>query len=199
MIDENRNEERQKALTSVLLLAQECHYEQGHSHQVAKLALRLFDELKDLHKLEETERFYLESAAILHDIGWLEGRKGHHKRARDIILTSKHLLFLRRERMLVALIARYHRQALPKDTHKFYQGLSMEDKSIVQRLASLLRMADGLDRRHISSVKDLTCSVFEKKVMVRLEPEDVPPLDKLTGKKKADLFEILFKRDVVII
>jgi alpha-galactosidase len=47
---------------------------------------RLFDELQPLHLLGAQERFWLNAGALLHDIGWIEGQKGHHKTALRTIL-----------------------------------------------------------------------------------------------------------------
>ncbi|MEA4906585.1 MAG: HD domain-containing protein, partial [Anaerolineaceae bacterium] len=80
-------------MQAVLQLARNCEYEVQHSHQVTFLALRLFDELKTLHQLGDRERRWLEYAGILHDIGWIEGWKGHHKATLRIILTTPTLLF----------------------------------------------------------------------------------------------------------
>ena len=52
-----------------------------HSLHVAALALRLFDQTKRLHNLGDTERDWLEYAAILHDIGYLINERQHHKHA----------------------------------------------------------------------------------------------------------------------
>ena len=48
-----------------------------HHRHVAVLALALFDQLRDLHGLEERCRPLLEAAALLHDVGWCDGGKGH--------------------------------------------------------------------------------------------------------------------------
>ncbi|MGC4032244.1 MAG: Ppx/GppA phosphatase family protein [Tepidisphaeraceae bacterium] len=64
---------------SVLDLARRCNWWEQHSTQTAKLLLRLFDDLKPLHKMGDRERELLEYAAWLHDIGWHIGNTRHHK------------------------------------------------------------------------------------------------------------------------
>ena len=54
---------------SVIELAERCSWEAEHSHQVAALALALFDCTKRMHGLGDREREWLEYAALLHDIG----------------------------------------------------------------------------------------------------------------------------------
>ena len=82
------NAEKERRLQAVLQLAKDCDYEEEHTHQVARLSLRLFDELEPLHRLGPKERFWLRCGALLHDIGWIEGRKGHHKTSLQLILDA---------------------------------------------------------------------------------------------------------------
>ena len=112
-----------------LALAKECQYEAGHSHQVTDLTLKLFDQLRPL---------WLECAALLHDIGWIKGREGHHKTARDIILQSSLLEFDQSVRLIVAMTARYHRRSLPRDSHRYFGEMDAAAKGIVQKLAAFL-------------------------------------------------------------
>lgn len=72
-----RNEKTQ--IESSMKLAQNFSYDAKHNQQVVNLSLKLFDELETLHKLGDKEKFWLHNAAILHDIGLIEGPKGHHK------------------------------------------------------------------------------------------------------------------------
>lgn len=64
-------------LAAVLGLAQECDYDAAHTHRVTRLA-QVFDALPALRGLGRQERFWLQSAALLHDTGLVEGPQGHH-------------------------------------------------------------------------------------------------------------------------
>jgi exopolyphosphatase/pppGpp-phosphohydrolase len=152
------------AIEAVLALAKECKYEREHTHQVERLALRIFDQLGRLHKLGQAERFLLQCAAILHDIGWLEGQKGHHKTALRIIMDSPVLRFNFPQRRIIGLTARYHRKSLPKEQHTYFRDLDAKDRYIVRKLSGILRVADGLDRMHQSKVKDISCRVGGKRI-----------------------------------
>ncbi len=80
-------------ISAVLELAQTCEFDSSHTHQVARLSLRLFDQLQPLHDLSGKERDWLHYAALLHDIGWIEGWKDHHKVSLRIILDTPLLPF----------------------------------------------------------------------------------------------------------
>ncbi len=188
----------EEIIGAVLELARASRYEQKHAHQVSKLAVRLFDELRPLHLLGEKERFMLEASALLHDIGWLHSREGHHKHSRDMILSAKELPFTQEDRVIVALLARYHRKAMPQDDHKYYGELDLKGKNKVCALASLLRIADGLDRSHMNLVEDLKCRMTQDKVIIQLKNEKPLRSEITVAKKKADLFEKVFKMELVI-
>ena len=181
---------------AALALARRCQYEAEHSRQVTRLALALFDELRPLHGMGPTQRFRLQCAAILHDIGWLHGRKGHHKSARDIILADTTVPFEPHERRIVAAVARYHRKALPQDHHQEYICLSAADQQRICMLAGLLRLADGLDRSHESLISELSCEVSAESIVVCCSAAGPAEAERLAAARKADLLETAFGRKV---
>lgn len=169
-----------------------------HPLRVEGFALALFDALAPLHRLGEAEREILSSAALLHDIGWAGGGKGHHKRSCQAILKDKTLPFDPEERLLVALVARYHRRTLPGPHHPLYAGLSPENRAKVRALAALLRIADALDDGHVGNVTALACTIDDEEVTLTLTARS-PPSDEMRAiEKKADLFRLAYGRDIVV-
>ncbi len=59
-----------------------------HSRTVTTLALQIFDDLAPLHRMQAHERFLLECACSLHDIGWKYGQKGHGNRSMEMIVSD---------------------------------------------------------------------------------------------------------------
>ncbi len=157
----------EEALPAVRQLAQSWPDGVAHAEQVTRLALRLFDELQPWHGLGPEARFWLQCAALLHDIGWAEGWQGHHKASLRLILEAPGLPLRQRERLIVASIARYHRRALPSKKHGHYAELKPADRRVVTALAALLRVADGLDCTHQNMVEELTVEVTPEVVRVR--------------------------------
>lgn len=169
-----------------------------HALRVEGFALTLFDALAPLHRLGEAEREILSSAALLHDIGWAGGGKGHHKRSCRAIMKDRTLPFDPEERILVALVARFHRRTLPGPDHPLYAGLSPENRAKVRALAALLRIADALDDGHAGSVAALACTVGDEEVTLDLTVRS-PPSDEMRAvEKKADLFRLAYGKDVVV-
>jgi len=185
-------------LEAVLQLAESYDYEREHSHHVTDLSLRLFDELKPLHQLGAEDRFWLQCGALLHDIGWIEGQKGHHKTSLRLILDGLDAPFDERERYLIGSIARYHRGALPKDKHDHFATLSPVDQYRVTILAALLRVADGLDRTHRNVVEDLSCEITPQQITVSCSVRMYPIPEREEALDKGDLLERVFDRDLLI-
>ena len=191
-------ENKNIALLDVYRLAEYCAYDQKHAAQVNSLSLRIFDDLRDLHKLETKDRQRLESAAILHDIGWIEGWKAHHKTSLKIILSSPILKMANKERMIVGSIARYHRKGLPHKNHDHFAVLNSEDKKRVKKLAAILRLADSLDHAHNQWINDLTCKTDKHKVKITCNINRSYNDEYHSVAEKKDLFEDVFSKEINI-
>jgi putative phosphoesterase len=204
--DGNRNEPRNRptfdddrsVLDAVLAFARSCNYGPEHTHQVTRLALELFDGLKDLHGLGPQDRLCLQCGALLHDIGWIEGQQGHHKTSLRLIMGEPSLPFDRRERQIVALIARYHRKAMPEERHQYFRNLRPADQHRVRVLAGILRVADGLDRSHANVIRRVTGEVSDREIRIVCEAAGPADGEITAAEEKADLLENVFNRRCVV-
>lgn len=179
---------------SVLHLAQNFKYEMQHSHHTAHLALRIFDQTRKLHKLNDAEREFLEAAALLHEIGFFISHSQHHRHSYYIIKNSGLMGFTDNEKEIIANIARYHRKSHPKLKHEEFAVLNADDRGVVAKLSAILRIADGLDRTHASVVKDVTCRVTGRSAWFMLHRRNRAPVElELWGaERKKELFEEIF-------
>jgi exopolyphosphatase/guanosine-5'-triphosphate,3'-diphosphate pyrophosphatase len=182
-------------VNAIIELGEAHRFETNHALQVTRLALRLFDDLQPLHGMGNTERIWLRAAAMLHDVGKVEKPKDHHKVAQEIIVRASELPFRAEERIVIGLVARYHRGSLPKDDHKYYRDLDHDGRRYVRRLASLLRLADGLDKGHSDLVEGLHCHIRRRRVLIGLAGRRVPNIG--SALNKADLFELVFRKKAV--
>jgi exopolyphosphatase/pppGpp-phosphohydrolase len=194
----DRPTDRDRNRSEVHRLIDACAADRRHAEQVARLALRLFDGTRVLHALAGRARRRLEYAALLHDVGWRDGRKGHHKAALRIILESPVLSFSRRERLMIGLIARYHRKAWPDLRHPHYARLPKPRQSEVAVLAALLRLADGLDRSHRRVATDLAVRVRDDRLILLANAALPPDAEHEAARGKAGLLASLLDRRVVI-
>ena len=175
-----------------LALGRRYRFDQPHARQVTRLALSLFDQLTPLHGLGLDERRILLAAGLLHDIGDYIAYRKHHKHSLYIILHSELAGLSTREQRLVANVARYHRKGGPVERHQEYVALDAEDRKRVDRLASLLRVADALDRDHLQKVKRVEAA-FDA-AQVTLSVWGGGELESWAVDKKGGLFSSTFGR-----
>jgi len=133
---------------SVMELAERCGYWPEHAAQVARLALAIFDQTRSVHGLSDRERDWLEFGALLHDAGVHISYERHHRHSYYLIKNGDLRGFDPEETEIIALIARYHRQGLPKKSHQGYGDLRGSKRRAVKALAAMVRLAEGLDRSH---------------------------------------------------
>ncbi len=189
--------------SGVLAFGKRCGFDRAQSEHVAGLALELFDRAGDVLPeagdfLDERGRRVLEAAALLRDVGYFINYKGHHKHSYHLILHADLPGFGNGERELVAVVARYHRGKRPKRKHDAFGALSATDRRRVEVLASLLRVADGLDRTHSGSVVGVALERSGETVRVVAEAASEPTADLWGAKRKADVLERVFGVEVEV-
>ncbi len=182
---------------SVLSLARRCGVG-DHTQQVARLALELFDQTVELHGLGPDDRELLEYAALLHTIGQYVSRDGHHKHAAYLIRHGQLRGFRPDEVDLLTAIARWHRKGDPKATDELYGDLDAENESKLRKLTALFRIADALDRSHHNVVRDIHVHVGPSLVLVRLDTEGDVELEQWAARRRRDLFEKVFGRELEV-
>jgi exopolyphosphatase/guanosine-5'-triphosphate,3'-diphosphate pyrophosphatase len=131
---------------STIELAERCNWEAEHSKKVAQLALSLFDQTMPIHGLGDREREWLDFASLLHDIGNHISYEKHHRHSYYLIKNGDLRGFEPEEIEMIALVARYHRRALPGRSHIGLTDLPKKLQKTVATLASFLRIAETLDR-----------------------------------------------------
>ena len=163
-----------------------------HTRQVCRLALDLFDQTTELHGLAPQARELLEAGALLHDIGRARSDQRHHKNSRDLILEHGLPGLAEDELRMVACLARYHRKADPDPGHVFYKDLPAQSQEIVRRLAALLRIADGLDRAHESTVESVRAEAAPGGWRLVVRQKQLSRMDIWGAERKSGLFRAVF-------
>ena len=141
---------------AAIALGRRFHFDEKHHTHVAALSVSLFDQLKRLHQLPPIARAYLEVAALLHDVGNAVSFERHHKHSYYLIQNADLPGLGDRERELVARVARYHRRAPSGSGPRRAGGPDLAEARTVRRLATLLRLANALDRSHRQTVRSMT-------------------------------------------
>jgi exopolyphosphatase / guanosine-5'-triphosphate,3'-diphosphate pyrophosphatase len=170
-----------------------------HALAVAAICGWLFDSSTDIHGMGSGERRLLVAAGLLHDTGWSTRPDAHHKGSRDLIAGADVLALEEQERTMVACIARYHRKAHPKPSHKLYCDLDGVAKCTVNRLAALLRIADGLDRSHGAHTRGVRVVQRADTLTLVVQQDRPNPTDIWGAMRKRQLFEEEFGLAVEIV
>ena len=75
-------------------------------------------------------------------------------------------------------------------------ALDQDDRTLVRRLAALLRLADGLDADHFQVVEQATVVDQGDHLRLELRARDAPDLDMWAAERNGDLFELEFARRI---
>jgi len=181
---------------SIFVLARRLGALDLHAMHATRLSLKLFDEIAPLHRLNGADREILEYATLLHDAGYWISAEKHHKHAFYLIMNGALEGFPEEERLLIALVARYHRAAPPSAKHRDYAGLGRKDRRRVKLLSAILRIADALDRSHAALVDDLHAVPEGDGVTIEVQSGADIDLELYTAEQRAAVFRDAFGRDI---
>ena len=165
-----------------------------HAAHVARLALELFDKTHALHQLTSTEREWLHYGSLLHDVGCYVGYAKHQRHSYYLITHGDLTGFSAEEIEVIASIARYHKGKGPRESHENWKRLDPYAKPVVEKLAALVRVADGLDRSHRQLVTAVACRVRSRRVEFEAIARGDCEAELEAARRKADLFERVFDR-----
>ena len=154
---------------SILNLARIFGFDDAHSHHVAYLAGRMFDDLQAVHRLDPAYRHLLWAAGILHDIGAIINYPYHHRHSYYIILNYSLYGYEPREVALIALISRYHRSKGHPKPREMAPLLEEEDVRALVVLSGIIRLAEYLERGRRQVVRDVRCHVDVESGWVQIE------------------------------
>lgn len=150
---------------SVEEIGEKYNYDKTHSRQVSKLALSMFEQMRELHGLPDRYMNVLHAAAMLHDIGLFIAYPKHHKHSYYLIKSAGPGSFDPMELDLIANIARYHRKGHPSPKHLPFSQLSPVQQDVVRKLSAILRVADGLDFGRQGKVQKIECKLTRPKIL----------------------------------
>ena len=177
---------------SATAIAEKYRVNLPHARAVARLSVKLFDELREEHGLSGRHRLLLRVAGLVHEVGGYVSARAHHKHSYYLVLNSEIFGLTRAEIVLVAHITRYHRRGCPKPSHVDYVSLPRESRVVISKLASLLRVADALDRSHAQQIRDFRCERQGEDLILSVPGVSDLTLERKAIAAKADLFEDVY-------
>jgi exopolyphosphatase / guanosine-5'-triphosphate,3'-diphosphate pyrophosphatase len=184
------DDETRQILIGTRTYGRRFEYDQRHAEHVRELSLMLFDQLQAIHHLPPQSRVQLEAGALLHDVGHRISHRGHHKHGEYLAMNGDIPGLEGRDRNIVGAVVRYHnRKSEPASHHPAYSALNSNDKRISRRLASIVRIAEGLDHSHRQRVQSLRASFHRGAVTLQVEARGDAAEDLRDAERSSNLFE----------
>ena len=185
---------------AVCNLAAQYNTDFVHSGHVARLSLQIWDALaeKSIHPGDPRERDLLWAAAMLHDIGMAVDYDDHHKHSRYLILNAGLPGHSPRETALIGQMARYHRKGTPSLGP--VSALARDgDEALLTRAATLLRVAEQLERSRDQAVHDTQVDVEDGRVELGLVADEDVSVARWAAQRQSELFESAFGKTLTVV
>lgn len=165
----------------------------------SEMAMALFDELQKVHELPAEYRLWLQSAALMQDVGKFMNHQGHHRHTQYIIANSEIFGFSPEQRAIVAAIARYLGKSRPESMDRPMRAVPVEEQRHVTQAVVLLRLAQALNQDRATAAVKVKCQVFPKRVVLELAaPRGGCELEAWSLKKEAPYFREIFRRELFV-
>ena len=172
--------------------------------RIARLSLQLYDGLANsglIGKDSPVEgRFILQAAALLQEAGRFKKARGHHKESyRMIRKMSPPPGWAPKDLELVAILARFHRRALPYPDHPRLRVYELPVRQSLVRLAAILRIANAFQPKSYRAIRRLQVENGPGFLVIRAE--GFRDRDPINAKLSVALrfLEFVFQRSVHIL
>ena len=185
-------------IASAVNLGKKFYFDEAHSRHVAKHCMTIFDALLKEHGMNRRQRIMLEVAAVLHDIGTYIKPSGHQKHGQYIVANSEIFGLHNDELNIIANVISYHRGDPPASSDIEYMTLQRDERILVLKMASILRVADALDRGHSQQIKKITVERRPETVVLHVDKTYDLSLEQMGLEEKGEMFEDVFGYKVVL-
>ena len=192
------SEFRNQIVRSAISLGRKFEFDETYARDVAELSGKLFDQLQDEHQLDPRHEVILFVAALLHEIGLIVNVRSNHKHSLYLIRNSELFGLSKDELMQVGLVARYHRRAYPQPSHDVYGSLPQEQRVVVSKLASILRLAIALNDTRSGRVREIECHRDGKHLAIHVPGVEDVSLEQIAMRENAGLFRDVFGLQILL-
>jgi exopolyphosphatase/guanosine-5'-triphosphate,3'-diphosphate pyrophosphatase len=183
----------------VLEVCKRYNIEQRSVEPVRQHVVELFDALVRVHELPEEYKLWLESAAMMQDVGKFMNHQGHYRHTQYIIANSEIFGFSPEQRLIVSALARYMGKSRPEPMDRPMRWIPVEEHMHVTRAVVLLRLAVALNQDRASAVLQMRTHVYPKRVLLELVPgRGGAELEAWSLRKEADYFREVFRRELFV-
>ena len=163
--------------------------ERMHAEKVAALCVSIFEQTIRLHNLGDRECLFLQIAAILHGLGYYINYYEQAGTTYELIKKQNIMGLSNHELELVANIAFYYGNEVPRQYHENYQKLTFHDKIIVVKLAAILKLADSLDASHIGKISMVKIEMHGELIHFIIHTKEHTWLEEWVFSQRTQFFE----------
>jgi exopolyphosphatase/guanosine-5'-triphosphate,3'-diphosphate pyrophosphatase len=189
----------QERWDAVLATVRRYGVDPRHAEPVRAHAVQLFRELLPLHKLPPEYQLWIETAAMLADIGKFLNHQGHHRHTQYIVASCEIYGFNQQQRTIISAIARYLGKSRPQPLDRAMRNIPPEEHENVRKAVVLLRLATALNSDRASDVVRVRTKVYPKRVIFELnEGPTGAQLELWSLRKEADYFAEVFRRELFV-
>ncbi|MFG0334003.1 MAG: exopolyphosphatase [Maioricimonas sp. JB049] len=189
---------RDQIVRSAIEIGRKYSFDELHARHVAEISRKLFRELQTEHGLDARDELLLYLAAYLYEIGGYVSNTSMHKHSMYLILNSDLFGLASNDKLLVALIARYHRRATPKPTHQGFNTLDRDRRVAVLKLAAILRIAIALDASRSQRVNNIQCQRSGTRLVILVPNMDDLSVEQLALRHARIMFEEVYGLSVLL-
>ena len=182
----------QQTIQSAVQIGRKFKFDEQHAVHVAELASMIFDQLSELHQLNQRYKVILLMASVLHEIGMFISTRSYHKHSLYLIRNSEFFGISAKDIELCGQVARYHRRATPQPNHEGYSKLDRNERVSVTKLAAMLRIGKALDSSRDQRITRFTCQHLANSMTIRIEGLVDITLEEIEMQKAGQLFSEIF-------
>lgn len=168
-----------------------------HAGQIRDFALHIFDRLRNVHLLTETDRRLLSLAATVDDIGSFVNQVSRYEQSAEIITANKIIGLSNQENTIVSEICRYQTSdegpSSPDIGGQHYRQLDSQIQLRVAKMSAILRLATALDASHKQKIKKIIISIKnDNELIIRAKTNADITLERWSFNRRSQLFEEVF-------
>src|SRR5947207_8725026 len=145
--------------------------------RVRDSALKLFADLRAVHRLPQEYKEWITAAAMLCEVGDYVNRTGRHRHTYYIISHSEILGYTPQQRKVIAAIARYLGKSRPTLEDAAIKGLSPSERKHIAKASLLLRLAWALNLGRSGALKTVRVRIHDTSVDIVLVPKHPMSVD----------------------
>lgn len=142
-----------------------------HAVRVRESAMKLFLELRSLHRLPPEYKEWIAAAAMLCEVGDYVNRTGRHRHTYYIISHSEILGYTPQQRKVIATIARYLGKSRPSAEDAPLKMLPPSEQKQIVKASLLLRLASALNLGRSGALKTFRARIRPGAVELELTPK----------------------------